>query len=161
MSFVVHIDVIHTSCLVSHIKSFPSHTAPAGYVCPTCNTSVSFAFYLWYCLDLLKLEYIFSVGVSSIYILLCYFYGVFCFQMGLYWCRYGLPRMWKIQHLASIQSWRKLSCRQGSVMTLKLSQRSNLMSIRLKLLNIASRSWWLLHYSVTFGRHTLNVNESY
>ncbi|XP_021823284.1 zinc finger protein-like 1 homolog isoform X1 [Prunus avium] len=32
--------VIHTSCLVSHIKSFPSHTAPAGYVCPTCNTSI-------------------------------------------------------------------------------------------------------------------------
>ncbi|KAM1233550.1 hypothetical protein ACFX2J_003237 [Malus domestica] len=30
--------VIHTSCLVSHIKSFPSHTAPAGYVCPTCST---------------------------------------------------------------------------------------------------------------------------
>ncbi|KAM1152230.1 hypothetical protein ACFX15_034216 [Malus domestica] len=32
--------VIHTSCLVSHIKSFPSHTAPAGYVCPTCSTSI-------------------------------------------------------------------------------------------------------------------------
>lgn len=32
--------VIHTSCLVSHIKSFPSHTAPAGYVCPACSTSI-------------------------------------------------------------------------------------------------------------------------
>ncbi|KAK9941903.1 hypothetical protein M0R45_007595 [Rubus argutus] len=32
--------VIHTSCLVSHIKSFPSHTAPAGYVCPGCSTSI-------------------------------------------------------------------------------------------------------------------------
>ncbi|PIN10193.1 putative E3 ubiquitin ligase [Handroanthus impetiginosus] len=32
--------VIHTSCLVSHIKSFPPHTAPAGYVCPTCSTSI-------------------------------------------------------------------------------------------------------------------------
>ncbi|XP_047336943.1 zinc finger protein-like 1 homolog [Impatiens glandulifera] len=31
---------MHTSCLVSHIKSFPQHTAPAGYVCPTCNTSI-------------------------------------------------------------------------------------------------------------------------
>ncbi|KAK4793137.1 hypothetical protein SAY86_023572 [Trapa natans] len=32
--------VIHTSCLVSHIKSFPPHTAPAGYVCPACSTSL-------------------------------------------------------------------------------------------------------------------------
>ncbi|KAK4788107.1 hypothetical protein SAY86_019426 [Trapa natans] len=29
--------VIHTNCLVSHIKSFPSHTAPAGYTCPACS----------------------------------------------------------------------------------------------------------------------------
>ncbi|PNY04533.1 zinc finger protein 1-like [Trifolium pratense] len=32
--------VIHTNCLVSHIKSFPPHTAPAGYACPSCSTSV-------------------------------------------------------------------------------------------------------------------------
>ncbi|KAL5790444.1 hypothetical protein ACOSQ2_005332 [Xanthoceras sorbifolium] len=32
--------VLHTSCLVSHIKSFPPHTAPAGYVCPSCSTSI-------------------------------------------------------------------------------------------------------------------------
>lgn len=32
--------VIHTNCLVSHIKSFPPHTAPAGYVCPSCSTSI-------------------------------------------------------------------------------------------------------------------------
>ncbi|KAK4769067.1 hypothetical protein SAY86_027217 [Trapa natans] len=32
--------VIHTNCLVSHIKSFPPHTAPAGYVCPACSTSL-------------------------------------------------------------------------------------------------------------------------
>ncbi|XP_059652994.1 uncharacterized protein LOC132300079 [Cornus florida] len=32
--------IIHTNCLVSHIKSFPPHTAPAGYVCPDCSTSV-------------------------------------------------------------------------------------------------------------------------
>ncbi|KAL9417718.1 hypothetical protein AB3S75_040664 [Citrus x aurantiifolia] len=32
--------VIHTSCLVSHIKSFPPHTAPAGYVCPLCSTTI-------------------------------------------------------------------------------------------------------------------------
>lgn len=32
--------VIHTSCLVSHIKSFPPHTAPAGYVCPSCSSSI-------------------------------------------------------------------------------------------------------------------------
>ncbi|XP_076935268.1 uncharacterized protein LOC143601863 isoform X2 [Bidens hawaiensis] len=31
---------IHTSCLVSHIKSYPPHTAPAGYVCPACSTSI-------------------------------------------------------------------------------------------------------------------------
>ncbi|CAK9180846.1 unnamed protein product [Ilex paraguariensis] len=32
--------VIHTNCLVSHIKDFPPHTAPAGYVCPGCSTSI-------------------------------------------------------------------------------------------------------------------------
>lgn len=32
--------IIHTSCLVSHIKSYPPHTAPAGYVCPQCSTSI-------------------------------------------------------------------------------------------------------------------------
>ncbi|XP_035540726.1 zinc finger protein-like 1 homolog isoform X3 [Juglans regia] len=32
--------VLHTNCLVSHVKSFPSHTAPAGYVCPACSTSI-------------------------------------------------------------------------------------------------------------------------
>ncbi|XP_006346311.1 zinc finger protein-like 1 homolog isoform X3 [Solanum tuberosum] len=33
---------IHTNCLVSHLKSFPPHTAPAGYVCPIleCSTSI-------------------------------------------------------------------------------------------------------------------------
>ncbi|KAK5843962.1 hypothetical protein PVK06_000097 [Gossypium arboreum] len=32
--------VIHTNCLISHIKSFPLHTAPAGYTCPSCSTSI-------------------------------------------------------------------------------------------------------------------------
>ncbi|KAL1801971.1 hypothetical protein ACET3Z_030618 [Daucus carota] len=32
--------VIHTSCLTSHVKEFPPHTAPAGYVCPACSTSI-------------------------------------------------------------------------------------------------------------------------
>ncbi|XP_059665966.1 uncharacterized protein LOC132311851 isoform X2 [Cornus florida] len=32
--------IIHTNCLVSHVKSFPPHTAPAGYVCPDCSTSI-------------------------------------------------------------------------------------------------------------------------
>ncbi|CAM8899229.1 unnamed protein product [Rhodiola kirilowii] len=32
--------VIHTHCLASHIKSFPPHTAPAGYVCPGCSTPI-------------------------------------------------------------------------------------------------------------------------
>ncbi|KAK1439967.1 hypothetical protein QVD17_05792 [Tagetes erecta] len=32
--------VIHTNCLVSNIKSYPPHTAPAGYVCPACSTSI-------------------------------------------------------------------------------------------------------------------------
>lgn len=40
--FFAALDVIHTNCLVSHIKSFPPHTAPAGYACPSCSTSVSF-----------------------------------------------------------------------------------------------------------------------
>lgn len=40
MCFIFNTDVLHTNCLVSHIKSFPSHTAPAGYVCPACSTSV-------------------------------------------------------------------------------------------------------------------------
>ncbi|XP_061354561.1 uncharacterized protein LOC133299140 [Gastrolobium bilobum] len=32
--------VIHTNCLVSHIKSCPPHTAPSGYICPSCSTSI-------------------------------------------------------------------------------------------------------------------------
>lgn len=32
--------VVHTHCLVSHLQSFPPHTAPAGYVCPGCSTPV-------------------------------------------------------------------------------------------------------------------------
>nr|GME07621.1 zinc finger protein-like 1 homolog [Ipomoea batatas] len=32
--------VMHTNCLVSHIKGFPPQTAPAGYVCPACSTSI-------------------------------------------------------------------------------------------------------------------------
>ncbi|KAK6143608.1 hypothetical protein DH2020_023956 [Rehmannia glutinosa] len=32
--------VIHTNCFVSHVKSFPVHTAPAGYICPACSTSI-------------------------------------------------------------------------------------------------------------------------
>ncbi|CAN0927157.1 Zinc finger protein-like 1 homolog [Linum grandiflorum] len=32
--------VIHTNCLVSHVKSFPPHTAPAGYVCPSCSIPI-------------------------------------------------------------------------------------------------------------------------
>ncbi|KAI4375949.1 hypothetical protein MLD38_013759 [Melastoma candidum] len=32
--------VLHTSCLVSHIKSYPTHTAPAGFVCPSCSTMI-------------------------------------------------------------------------------------------------------------------------
>ncbi|KAF3501442.1 hypothetical protein F2Q69_00040357, partial [Brassica cretica] len=31
---------IHTTCLVSLIKSFPPHTAPAGYICPSCSTTI-------------------------------------------------------------------------------------------------------------------------
>ncbi|KAE8667885.1 mitotic checkpoint protein BUB3 [Hibiscus syriacus] len=34
------LDVIHTNCLISHVKSFPLHTAPAGYTCPSCSTSI-------------------------------------------------------------------------------------------------------------------------
>ncbi|GKV19830.1 hypothetical protein SLEP1_g30042 [Rubroshorea leprosula] len=32
--------VLHTNCLVSHVKSFPPHTAPAGYVCPSCSAPI-------------------------------------------------------------------------------------------------------------------------
>ncbi|KAG6414970.1 hypothetical protein SASPL_122368 [Salvia splendens] len=36
--------VIHSDCLVSHVKSFPPQTAPAGYVCPACSTPVCSAY---------------------------------------------------------------------------------------------------------------------
>lgn len=42
--FFLFADVIHTNCLVSHIKSFPPQTASAGYVCPVCSTSVCSTF---------------------------------------------------------------------------------------------------------------------
>ncbi|CAD5183668.1 uncharacterized protein LOC135634323 isoform X1 [Musa acuminata AAA Group] len=32
--------LMHTHCLVSHIKSFPPQTAPAGYVCPACSSPI-------------------------------------------------------------------------------------------------------------------------
>ncbi|KAI8532668.1 hypothetical protein RHMOL_Rhmol11G0231400 [Rhododendron molle] len=32
--------IMHTNCLVSHIKGFPPHTAPAGYACPACSTPI-------------------------------------------------------------------------------------------------------------------------
>ncbi|XP_057846773.2 uncharacterized protein LOC131056460 isoform X1 [Cryptomeria japonica] len=32
--------VVHTHCMVSHLESFPPHTAPAGYVCPACSSPV-------------------------------------------------------------------------------------------------------------------------
>lgn len=40
--FPLFADVIHTSCLVSHIQKFSPHTTPAGYVCPACSTTVRF-----------------------------------------------------------------------------------------------------------------------
>ena len=40
LTWLPYLDVIHTSCLLSHIKGFPPHTAPAGYACPACSTSV-------------------------------------------------------------------------------------------------------------------------
>ncbi|RWW33643.1 hypothetical protein GW17_00001630, partial [Ensete ventricosum] len=33
--------LMHTHCLVSHIKSFSPQTPPAGYVCPACSSPVS------------------------------------------------------------------------------------------------------------------------
>ncbi|KAJ0598966.1 putative Zinc finger protein-like 1 [Helianthus annuus] len=38
--YCISSDVIHTSCLVSNIKSYPPHTAPSGYVCPACSTPI-------------------------------------------------------------------------------------------------------------------------
>jgi len=32
--------VMHTKCLISYIQSFPTQTAPAGYVCPSCSTPI-------------------------------------------------------------------------------------------------------------------------
>eukprot|EP00246_Nothoceros_aenigmaticus_P016254 TRINITY_DN7256_c0_g1_i1.p1 TRINITY_DN7256_c0_g1~~TRINITY_DN7256_c0_g1_i1.p1 ORF type:complete len:367 (+),score=25.05 TRINITY_DN7256_c0_g1_i1:83-1183(+) len=32
--------LLHTVCLDKHLKSFPAHTAPAGYVCPSCSSPV-------------------------------------------------------------------------------------------------------------------------
>ncbi|KAG6417477.1 hypothetical protein SASPL_119657 [Salvia splendens] len=39
--------VIHSDCLVSHVKSFPPQTAPAGYVCPACSTPEYFTSSYW------------------------------------------------------------------------------------------------------------------
>lgn len=60
LSVPLILDVIHTNCLVSHIKSFPPHTAPAGYVCPACSTSVSLDFTSWllYYMDYLCLTWL-------------------------------------------------------------------------------------------------------
>ena len=33
-------DLFHWSCLNEYFQSFPSHTAPDGYTCPTCHTCV-------------------------------------------------------------------------------------------------------------------------
>lgn len=32
--------ILHTSCLLIHLQSFPLHTAPAGYTCPACFVPV-------------------------------------------------------------------------------------------------------------------------
>ncbi|XP_057503282.1 uncharacterized protein LOC130786861 isoform X1 [Actinidia eriantha] len=32
--------IMHTNCLVSHIKDYPPHTAPAGYACSACSTPI-------------------------------------------------------------------------------------------------------------------------
>ncbi|KAB8112461.1 hypothetical protein EE612_050815 [Oryza sativa] len=32
--------VMHTRCLISHIQSYSTQTAPAGYVCPSCSTPI-------------------------------------------------------------------------------------------------------------------------
>ncbi|CAF1014821.1 unnamed protein product [Adineta steineri] len=33
-------DLFHWSCLNEYFRSFPSHTAPDGYTCPTCHTCI-------------------------------------------------------------------------------------------------------------------------
>ena len=33
-------DLFHWTCLNEYFRSFPNHTAPAGYTCPTCRTCV-------------------------------------------------------------------------------------------------------------------------
>ena len=33
-------DLFHWSCLDQYFRSFPSHTAPDGYTCPTCHTCI-------------------------------------------------------------------------------------------------------------------------
>ncbi|CAM6129562.1 unnamed protein product [Calypogeia fissa] len=32
--------ILHSGCLEKHLRSFPPHTAPAGYTCPTCTTPI-------------------------------------------------------------------------------------------------------------------------
>ncbi|BBN03483.1 hypothetical protein MPTK1_2g23850 [Marchantia polymorpha subsp. ruderalis] len=32
--------ILHSHCLEAHLRSFPPHTAPAGYVCPSCSTPI-------------------------------------------------------------------------------------------------------------------------
>ena len=33
-------DLFHWSCLNEYFRSFPNHTAPDGYTCPTCHTCI-------------------------------------------------------------------------------------------------------------------------
>ncbi|XP_051190811.1 uncharacterized protein [Lolium perenne] len=32
--------VMHTKCFISHVQSFPTQTAPAGFVCPSCSIPI-------------------------------------------------------------------------------------------------------------------------
>lgn len=53
MIYLASIDILHSKCLETHLRSFPPHTAPAGYTCPTCSTPVSFQHLLFPIVDLI------------------------------------------------------------------------------------------------------------
>jgi hypothetical protein len=81
---------IHTSCLVSLIKSFPPHTAPAGYVCPACSTPVSVIdSYIF----ISKLPFVFFMFLSH-----C-FPCVLVLAGALFWCLILIHRFRKIFEL--------------------------------------------------------------
>lgn len=84
------LDVIHTDCLVSHIKSFPPSTAPAGYDCPACSVSV---WCIYACYLLFEVKFINdpdTYAFEDAMLLLCCSSAQSILSSSLDWCEYSL-----------------------------------------------------------------------